>query len=208
MGAPKLQFQAEKDYKVILSDEEAKGMVDTYRTKYKEVTWLWYGLEEAAVMTVKTGHPHSYRKIVYTIIDDAAGKWLTCILPNGRRLWYYDPVVQRVEMPWGKMKDCLSYMGRDNKRGGTWGRIRTYGGMLTENVVQAIARDLMAEAMVRVEVAGYPIILTVHDEIISELLKGAKSQTEFERLTAICPEWAAGCPIAVEGGMVETYQKV
>lgn len=208
MGAPKLQFQAEKDYGVVLSDEQAEDMVQTYRTKYKEVPWLWYGLEEAAVTTVQTGHPHSYRKIVYAMHHDAAGAWLTCILPNGRRLWYYEPVVQRVQMPWGKMKDCLSYMGRDNKKGGSWGRIRTYGGMLTENVVQAISRDLMAEAMIRVEQAGFPIILTVHDEVIAEALKGEKDQKEFERLMAVVPSWAKGCPIAVEGGAVERYQKV
>ena len=213
MGAPKLQFQAEKDYGVILTDEEAVDMVQTYRQKYREVPLLWYGLEEAAVMTVKTGHPHSYRKIVYAIVNDAAGKWLTCILPNGRRMWYFDPVVQRVEMPWGKMKDCLSYMGRDNKRGGMWFRVRTYGGMLAENVVQAIARDLMAEAMVRVEVNGFPVILTVHDEVISELLslgvpENKARQLVFDNLMAVCPSWAEGCPIAVEGGVVERYQKV
>jgi DNA polymerase len=208
MGWSKLQFQAEKDYNTIVSDEQAQQMVNLYRTKYKEVPWLWYGLQEAAIETVKTGHPHSYRKIVYELVDDAAGRWLTCILPNGRRLWYYQPVVERAETSWGEMRDALSYMGRDNKKSGAWGRIRTYGGMLTENVVQAIARDLMAEAMIRVEKAGFPIILTVHDEIISETLKGTKDQKEFERIMAICPDWAKGCPIAVEGGVITRYQKV
>lgn len=211
MGWSKLQFQAEKDYKTIVSDEQAQQMVNVYRTKYKEVPWLWYGLQEAAIETVKTGHPHSYRKIVYELVDDAAGRWLTCILPNGRRLWYYQPVVEKAETSWGEMRDSLSYMGRDNKKGGSWGRIRTYGGMLTENVVQAIARDLMAEAMIRVEMAGFPVILTVHDEIIAECLMTEDykdRQKEFERIMAECPPWAEGCPIAVEGGAITRYQKV
>lgn len=209
MGAPKLQYQAEKDYGVVLEDHEAEGMVNLYRDKYQEVKWLWYGLQDAAISTVKTGHPHSYNNIVYELIDDAAGRWLACLLPNGRRIWYYEPIVERIVPPWGGAKrDSLTYMGRDNKKGGSWGRVRTYGGMLTENVVQAIARDLMAEAMIRVEIAGYRIILTVHDEIISEDDKDFGSQEEFEREMAISPPWAQGCPVAVEGAVITRYQKV
>src|SRR3546814_761873 len=106
------------------------------------------------------------------------------------------------------MRDGLTYMGRDNKLGGAWGRIRTYGGMLTENVVQAIARDLMAEAMIRVEKAGYPIVLTVHDEIIAETDENFGSEEEFHHLMAASPPWATDCPIAVEGGTIRRYQKV
>ena len=207
MGWEKLKYQAEKDYKTYLTDEQAQQMVSVYRSKYEEVKWLWYGLQDAAIRTVKTGKAHFYRKITFDLVEDAAGRWLTCILPNGRRLWYYNPFVLKVETPWG-VRDQLHYEGRDNKRGGAWGTISTYGGMLTENVVQAISRDLMAEAMVRVENAGWPIILTVHDEIIAEVLKKAKDYKEFERLMAVVPDWADGCPIAVEGGVVTRYQKV
>jgi len=209
MGAPKLQFQAEKDYGVILSDMEAERMVNLYREKYAEVKWLWYGLQNAAIATVKTGHPHSYGNIIYELVTDNAGLWLACILPSGRRIWYYEPVVERIIPPWGgERRDSLTYMGRDNKRGGAWARVRTYGGMLTENVVQAIARDLMAEAMIRVEIAGYNIVLTVHDEIITEDDKDFGSQEEYERLMAQNPPWCVGCPITVEGGVVTRYQKV
>ena len=213
MGWAKLQFQAEKDYKTILDDEQAQNMVGVYRAKYNEVPALWRGLQEAAIATVRTGNPHSYRSIVYELVEDAAGRWLACLLPNGRRLWYYDPVIERALTSWGEMRDGLTYMGRDNKRGGMWGRIRTYGGMLCENVVQAIARDLMAEAMIRVEAAGFPVILTVHDEIIAEcekigLVEDKTRQVLFERVMAEDVGWAEGCPIAVEGGILERYQKV
>jgi DNA polymerase len=209
MGSSKLQYQAEKDYGVVLEDHEAEHMVNVYRDKYQEVKWLWYGLQDAAIAAVKTGQPHSYNNIIYELVDDNAGRWLACVLPNGRRIWYYEPIVERIVPPWGGAKrDSLTYMGRDNKKGGSWGRVRTYGGMLCENVVQAIARDLMAEAMVRVEIAGYNIVLTVHDEIISEDDENFGNQTEFEELMAVCPPWARGCPIAVEGGTVTRYQKV
>jgi DNA polymerase len=209
MGWEKLKYQAEKDYGVVLEDHEAQNMVNTYREEYQEVKWLWYGLQEAAIATVKTGNPHSYNNIIYELIDDAAGRWLACLLPNGRRIWYYEPIVEQIVPPWGgARRDSLTYMGRDNKKSGSWGRVRTYGGMLTENLVQAIARDLMAEAMIRVEIAGYQIVLTVHDEIISEDDENFGSQEEFEKEMAICPPWARGCPVAVEGGQVTRYQKV
>lgn len=208
MGWAKLQYQAEKDYKVILEDHEAQGMVNLYRDKYQEVKWLWYGLNDAAIATVKTGNPHSYNNIVYDLVNDAAGLWLTCILPNGRRLWYYEPIIEKVSTPWGEMKDSLTYMGRDNKHGGAWGRVRTYGGMLVENVVQAISRDLMVEAMIRVENKGYKIVLTVHDEVISEDDKDFGSQGEFNQLMVETPPWATGCPIAVEGDTITRYQKI
>ncbi len=210
MGWKKLQFQALQDYNVDLTDEEAEDMVNTYREKYEEVKWAWYGLQETAIETVKTGKSHYYRKIRYEMVYDNAKKpWLACVLPNGRRLWYYDPVIVPEPPPWGGPKrDGLTYMGRDNKKGGTWGRIRTYGGMLMENVVQAIARDLMAESMIRVELAGFKIILTVHDEVIAEVKKGTLLYSVFEKLMGETPDWAAGCPMAVEGGVIERYQKV
>ena len=207
MGWEKLQFQAEKDYGVVLDESEARGMVDLYRTKYKEVKWLWYGLNDAAIATVKTGQPHSYNNIVYELIEDKAGRWLACLLPSGRRIWYYEPFVERMSVPWGGMKDSLCYQGRDNKKGGSWGTVRTYGGMLTENVVQAVARDLMSEAMFRVEKAGYQIVMTVHDEIITEDDEDFGNQEEYERLMAENPPWSRGCPIAVEGGVITRYQK-
>lgn len=207
MGWEKLQYQAEKDYSVLLSEDDSRKMVTVYRQKYNEVPSFWYRIQEAAIETVKTGSPHGYHRIRYDLIEDKAGRWLCCTLPNGRALWYYDPVVTKNMTPWG-MKDSLTYMGRNNKQGGNWSRITTYGGMLTENIVQAIARDLMAEAMIRVEKKGYPIILTVHDEIIAETDLAFGSQEEFESEMAAVPPWATGCPIAVEGGVVTRYQKV
>lgn len=207
MGGDKLQFQAEKDYGVVLDTETAHWLVQTYREAYPEVKQLWYGLQDAAIRTVNSGQPHYYSCIKYEMVHDNAGTWLACVLPNGRKLWYYDPVIEQISTSWG-IKDSLTYMGRDNKLGGAWGRIRTYGGMLTENVVQAISRDLMVEGMIRVEKAGYPIILTVHDELVGEPDDGFGSLKEFCALMAgPTPKWATGCPISVEGWEGYRYKK-
>ena len=207
MGGEKLKFQAEKDYGVMLDLETATWLVNTYREAYPEVKYLWYGLNDAAIKAVKTGVAQIYSCIKYELVKDAAGLWLACTLPNGRKLWYYDPIIEQASTPYG-IKDQLTYMGRDNKKGGSWGRIRTYGGMLTENVVQAISRDLMVEGMIRVEKAGYPIILTIHDEIVAEVSLDHGSLKEFmDMMAGPNPKWAGGCPVTVEGWAGPRYKK-
>jgi DNA polymerase len=101
-------------------------------------------------------------------------------------------------------KEVLRHWGEVKKR---WVIETTYGGKLTENIDQAISRDLMAEAMLRLEAAGYPVILSVHDEIVSEIGKNEGDLEEFERIMSEVPAWAAGCPVAVEGWRGERYRK-
>lgn len=193
------------------SDEEILEYVKTWRAANPNIVALWYGLEEAAIAAVETGRPHRYSYVAFEVVNDKAGKWLACILPNGRRLWYFNPSVATVPTKrkdgsvW--MKKQLNYEGRDNKRGGRWSLVTTYGGMLTENCVQAISRDLMTEAMERVEAAGYPIILTVHDEIIAETPVDFGSLPEYNALMSVVPTWANGCPIEVAGWRGTRYKK-
>jgi DNA polymerase len=212
MGWQRLQEQAKKDYKVILTDEQAQFLVNGYRESFPKVKLLWYGLEEAAVSAVMyPGRAFDFNGITYQVETDAAGTWLSCKLPNGRKLWYREPRLDTVQMfgrdgkPWNKKQ--IGYWGRDSKLGGRWNFIRTYGGMLTENVVQAISRDILAEAMGRVEVAQYPIVLTVHDEVISEAEASHGTQREFEDLMMVTPAWLPGCPINVEGWCGQRYRK-
>ena len=97
----------------------------------------------------------------------------------------------------------LTYMGwNSNYQKGPigWLRLDTYGGKLVENVTQAVARDILAYALVNVERAGYPVVLHVHDEITSEVLEGTGSIKEFETIMATLPSWAKGWPIKASGG--------
>jgi DNA polymerase len=185
-------------------DEHKKG----WRASHPNIQRFWYNIEATAIAAVLTGKAQSYRGITYAVVNSSVGKWLACRLPNGRCLWYYDPeVIQEGEWN-GQPKYVLYYDGKDNKRGGAWGRISTYGGMLTENIVQAISRDLMVEAMFRVEAAGYPIILTVHDEIVCERKIGTGGDIkEFNRLMSIVPSWCPGMVIGVAGWFGTRYRK-
>jgi DNA polymerase len=193
------------------SDDEVNEFKTSWRDKHPATVALWKGLEYAAIQTVKTGKPNSYRTITFELVVENGKNWLTCVLPNGKKIWYLDPVVTRELLPWDtdgtKFGDKLSYMGRDNKKNGIWGRVFTYGGMLTENVVQAISREIMVEAMIRVERLGYEILLTVHDEIIAEVKKIFGSLTQFcAEMKAELP-WLPGCPINVAGWIGPRYMK-
>jgi DNA polymerase len=188
------------------SDEEVTKFKNSWRERHPGTVSLWWDMQSAAVNAVQTGRPTGCRSVLFDTVKDNAGNWLVCVLPNGRSLWYYEPVIEEVTR--GSRTDYqLTYMGRDNKRGGAWGRVRSYGGMLVENIVQAISRDLMAEAMIRVEQKKYPIVITVHDEIIAEVKKDHGSIEEFAELMSIVPDWAKGCPVGVSKDVVTRYMK-
>lgn len=88
--------------------------------------------------------------------------------------------------------------------------VRPPGGgepFIVHNCTQAVARDLMAEAMLRLEAAGYPLVLSVHDEVIAEVPEGFGSTDEFIRIMTETPGWAAGCPVRAEGVRSRRYRK-
>lgn len=221
MSGPKLQMQAQDSYGVTISLEMANLMVTTFRTDYDRVPLLWKGLENGAIRAIRFKRTEKVVSengvtIYFRYETDAAGNWLTMELPNGRKLWYFEPGLEEREVQYtdketGELKsfwkDSIYYQGRNNKKGGAWGRVYTYGGMLTENAVQAIARDLMVAAMFRVEKAGFEIVMSVHDEVVAEGDPG-KDVHEFEKLVAgPNPEWAKGCPVAAEAWSGRRYRK-
>lgn len=188
------------------SDEEIHSFKDTWRAKHPGVVALWHGLERAAGAAIYTGQAQRYANVVYEPVVDSAGWWLSCILPDGKRLWYFRPQVELVDTRWGPKYD-IQYEGRNNKKGGKWGAVRTYGGMLTENVIQAMSRQLLVDAMVRIEYAGYPIILTVYDEIVSEPMKRFGSQEHYDGIMREPQAWAPGLPLNVAGWRGSRYHK-
>lgn len=221
MSGGRLLEQARDSYGVEITMEMANLMVDTFRGDYAMVPALWKNLENAATRAIETrgfsevAMPNGV-KVGFRFVRDAAGNWLTMILPSGRKLWYYEPGLEPREIQFtdketGELKtftkNSIYYQGRNNKKGGSWGRVYTYGGMLTENAVQAIARDLMVAAMYRVEEAGYKIVLSVHDELVCEATPD-RDVKEFEHLVAgPNPAWAKGCPVAAEAWAGFRYRK-
>lgn len=158
----------------------------------------YFGLEGCAIQAVMfPGREFSYRSITYIV----RGKVLYCRLPSGRYICYHNPELE----PWDWYPGLhqLSYEGwNSNPKAGApgWVRMRTYSGKLCENVVQAVARDLLAYAIVNLEKAGYTIVLHVHDEIVAEVDEGFGSVEEFERIMSQTPPWASEWPVKVSDG--------
>ena len=183
--------------------ELAERAVAAYRQAHALVPELWSNLEKAAIAAVRNpGKKYSINRTTWFV----RGKFLYCQLPSGRRLAYYKPTVRWEPTPWGEKRPVLF----------TWGvngvtkkfeNDRTWGGALTENVVQAIARDLLAEAILRIEKAGYTVLFSVHDEIVAQKKDGEGDLNEFENLMAEVPTWGAECPVRVEGWHGPRYRK-
>jgi DNA polymerase len=185
-----------------VSEELAQAAVNAYRYKYEPVKAFWNDLEEAAIRAVKyAGRRFDVNEVQWLV----KGAFLYCRLPSGRLLAYYAPKIERRDSPMGE-RDQLTYMAVDSKTK-QWVREGTYGGKLTENVVQATARDVMVDAMFRVERAGYPLVLSVHDELVADVPQAFGSLNEFEQIMSELPHWAKGLPIKVEGWRSDRYKK-
>jgi DNA polymerase len=204
MGAKRFRAELAKN-EVHISAAEAERIIATYREASPAIVALWRELERTALQAV--AQPG-------LIVAAAAGRvrmrvragflWLQ--LPSGRLLAYSKPRLEEREAPWGDLRPVVTFMGVD-RYSHQWARQQAYGGRWTENVVQALARDLLAAAMLRLEAAGYKIVLTVHDEIVAEVLKGFGSVQEFERIASEVPPWAAGCPVVAESWRGRRYKK-
>jgi DNA polymerase len=189
------------------SDEKIKEFMSAWREKHPKIVWFWHHLEDAAIKAVM--QPKQWFPAGGNITFQIKDEWLTMQLPNGKRLWYRDPELRAAMPPWHKPETealcatglckCeprpqVTYMAWKNKQ---WKRVNTYGGKLAENATQATCRELLVEAMKRVRAAGYPIVLTVYDEIVCEVLDGTGSTEELRELMEVRPEWAKDWPISV-----------
>lgn len=203
MGAKKFIDSCKAQAGVELQEDEAKAVVQLYRATNKNIVRFWAELNQAAIDAVKeAGSIKRVGPITYTY----RGGYLWCVLPSKRPLAYARPRVVERETPWGSTSEAVSFEGIDSftKK---WDRHELYGGLLAENVVQAVARDIMAAAMLRLEDAGYPIIMSVHDELVAEIPEGFGSVAEFEKIMCQTPDWADGCPINAEGYISKRYKK-
>lgn len=202
MGGPKFVSTA-AIYGVVIDEGFARFVVETYRAKYWRVKQLWYDQEEAAIQAVESGEVVHCGYVQWFV----EGEFLYCELPSGRRLAYPHPEIREDYTSWGALKEGLTYEGI-NTYNHQWMRQKTYGGSLVENIVQAISRDIMADAMLRCEQSGtYQPVLSVHDELIAEAADNDGDVAQFERLLTECPPWATGCPIEASGWAGFRYKK-
>ncbi|ATS92189.1 DNA polymerase [Stenotrophomonas phage DLP4] len=204
MGAKKFRATLAEKYGIFIEEEFAQKIVDAYRAKFWRVKKMWWDQEAAAIAAVRTpGRIVKCGRVQWCCFDG----FLHCKLPSGRLLGYCDPRIVMKPTPWGEKKPALTYMGVDpyTKK---WRRQDTYGGMLVENITQASARDLMADAMLRCHKEGlYDVILSVHDELIAECDMDAGDVKDFEATMAYTLDWADGCPVKAEGWTGMRYRK-
>lgn len=201
MGAKKFAITC-KGYGIDITEEFAKKVIALYRSIHWPIKGLWSDIERAALGAVeRPGKVFLAGKCKFFMSD----RFLVCELPSKRRIYYCDPMTRTEDTEWGERKRLGYYA--PNSQSKRWQYEETYGGKLVENCVQACAADLMREAALRQEIAGFPIVMRIHDELIAEVDEDKDCLDEFETLMRTLPKWAEGCPIDVEGYMGPRYKK-
>ena len=188
-----------------LSDAEVQELVDLWRRANPNIVKLWRDVEDAAKGAVECGRGTLLRHniLIGRSLDAGRGlDFMTIRLPSGRRLYYPSPAITQNRFG----RPSISYMGQ-NQTTKKWERIETYGGKLVENIVQAVARDCLAEAVTRLEATGYPVVFHIHDEIVVDAPGAVQNLEEMERLMAEVPLWATGLPLNAEGWTNEFFKK-
>jgi DNA polymerase len=184
--------------KMGLSDDELQEIIRQWRAASPKIVQLWKDLENAALLAVET---KGKAKLQYGIEFSYDSGVLFLRLPSGRHLVYPGVRVER-DPKFGRMG--LTYLGKDT---GVWTRLRTYSGKLSENLVQAIARDCLAEAMLRLAGAGYKAVMHIHDEVVLEAPHGEGSLEEVNRIMGEPVGWAPGLLLGAAGFESDYYMK-
>lgn len=178
-----------------LKEEELPEIIDSWREANPKIVQYWWDVEKAAMNAYKTGARSEIGKIAFEFWSGTL--WM--VLPSGRRLAYLKPRTQPNRF--GRMSLTYEGVGQNHK----WSRQETYSGRLVENATQAIARDILAEAMARMEDYGLNIVAHVHDEVIIEAPIGKYTVDEVCRLMAVKPDWCEGLPLVADGYIASSY---
>lgn len=180
-----------------IPETELKGIIDKWRASNPNIVKLWWEVDKAAkyVITTKSsimcyGLKFSYERGIMFVE-----------LPSGRRLAYCKPRLGINAFG----SECITYEGIGNSK--KWERIESYGPKLVENIVQAIARDILADALMRFYKNGYKIVMHVHDEVVLEVKENVSTVEEVCRIMSINPEWAKTLPLNADGYECNYYKK-
>ena len=180
-----------------VQENELQGLINDWRNANPHIVRFWYEVGNAAMKAIKEKTTVPLGKLVFAYERGI----LFIRLPSGRRLSYIKPRIGTNRFGGGS----ITYMGINSAK--KWDRLETFGGKLTENIVQGTARDLLANALINAANAGYDTVFHVHDEIICEVPNGYGSVDELCKLMCIKPEWADGLPLNADGFECEYYKK-
>lgn len=180
-----------------IKESELQGLVDSWRKANPNIVNFWKACQDAAINTVRSRKTHYTHGLRFYI-----KKGLLMIeIPSGRSLAY--PKARISENDWGA--PVVEYMGLDINR--KWAKLKTYGGKLVENIVQATARDLLAVSMLRLDNAGFNIVGHVHDEVIVEMPKNSNGLAKIEKIMSKPVKWAEGLNLNSDGFTSPFYMK-
>ena len=180
-----------------LDEDELLDVVRSWRAANSKIVSFWWKIGSAAINAVKYGR---YEDVGYIKIYCESGV-MFIVLPSGRKLAYIRPRI-------GKNKygtESIIFEGISSAK--KWESLETYGPKLVENIVQAIARDILAEAMIRLSAKGYKIVMHVHDEVVIEVPEEEECLGKISELMTVTPKWAEGLKLNAEGFECKYYKK-
>ena len=186
-----------------LSEEELPDIVTRWRGANKQICALWYAVENAALAAMRTAQPQGIRGLIFALEGDLVygQTFLTVRLPSGRKLYYPKPFLK--ENQFGKEAVHYYTVGQQTRK---WEITSTYGGKMTENIVQAVARDCLAVTLDRIAAKGLQVVFHVHDEVIID----APMETTVEEICGLMAEpipWAPGLILKGAGFEGQYYKK-
>jgi len=185
-------------YGTEVTEDQALKIRNDWRDANMAIVKLWMDTEKAARNAISySGTPFTAAKGTFRMV---AGD-LLFKLPSDRILSFPEAQLRQ-----GDRNTEIIYKGMNNHTH-RWGEIKAYGGSLVQSITQAVARDILAEAILRLESAKYSVVLHVHDEIVADVPKGHGSLAEFEKLMCVLPQWAEGMPVEAEGYESNRYRK-
>lgn len=187
-----------------LSEDELPEIVHRWRGTNKRIVDLWYLIENAVLSVMRTGEPVGVKNLIIAHEGDydTQQDFLTITLPSGRKLFYAKPFISQND--WGA--DALYYHGM-NQTTKKWETVPTYGGKLVENIIQAIARDCLAENIKRLSLLGYQVVFHVHDEIITDCPEAYADLDTVCKIMSQPISWAPGLPLNADGFTAKFYKK-
>lgn len=186
-----------------LAEEELPDIVQRWRGANPRIRDLWYAVEQAALEAMQTAQPQAIHGLIFALEGDLVygQNFLTIQLPAGRKLYYPKPFLK--ENQFGRLAIHYYTVGQQTRK---WEVASTYGGKLTENIVQAIARDCLAETLRRIDARGLQVVFHVHDEVIID----APPDVTVDEICALMAEpipWAPGLVLKGAGFESEYYMK-